>query len=266
MVVRTKNNQRGCGAPQHEWFSAMLAHFGPQNWWPARTRLEMIVGAILTQAAAWSNVEHAIGNLRREKALNLQALERARPAQLAQWLRPVGYFRVKTERLMSFVRHVSQRHGGKLDRMLARDTNALRAELLSIRGVGPETADSILLYAAKRPVFVIDAYTRRILARHGCLPESASYDEAASWFTRALPQSAELFNEYHALMVAVGKHYCHTRNPKCADCPLRRWLPGGQFRTDPPRRKKSEEPAAAVKRTALTRGTSSSRRRPTGPM
>ena len=227
------------------YYRRLLRHFGPQRWWPGRTRFEVILGALLTQNTSWANVEKALGNLRRARLLSAERLNQVPPSRLAGLLRPAGYFRQKTRYVRHFVRHLHGRNGGSPDsgsvaRLLRGSTEELRAELLSLTGVGPETADSILLYAAGRPVFVIDAYTRRVLARHN-LPASppatdsrragdlrqaglaaydAPYEELQAFFHRHLPQDPQLFNEYHALLVAVGKSYCHPAQPNCASCPL----------------------------------------------
>lgn len=216
--------------PLRAVFGALLSHFGPQRWWPARSRFEMMVGAILTQNTAWANVERAIARLRREGALTLAALHRAPLRALAEWIRPAGYFNVKARRLRAFTDFLMTAYGGRLDRMLREDTATLRGRLLSVCGIGPETADSILLYAANRPVFVVDAYTRRVLRRHGWLAGHPPYDEVAAFFTARLPSDAALFNEYHALLVALGKHHCRAR-PRCEECPLRGFLPAEGPRT-----------------------------------
>jgi endonuclease III related protein len=203
-------------------YRRLYTAFGPQHWWPGRTRLEIIVGAILTQNTAWSNVEKAIARLRRARALNVRALHGAPLARLADWIRPAGYFRVKARRLRAFTAMLTARHGGDLRRLFRLPTAALRRELLAVNGIGPETADSILLYAAGRPVFVVDAYTRRFMMRHGWIGADAGYDDVARVFTERLPRSARLYNEYHALIVALGKNFCRPR-PRCGECPLRRW-------------------------------------------
>jgi endonuclease-3 related protein len=204
-------------------FRTLLREFGPQHWWPGRTRLEVCVGAILTQNTAWTNVAHAIRNLRRARALNLATLHTAPLPQLSTWIRSAGYFNVKARRLRAFTSLVAERFDGKLEKLLALPAAELRATLLAVNGIGPETADCIVLYAARQPVFVVDAYTRRFLHRHGWAGPRATYNEIAALFTTRLPHDAILFNEYHALIVALGKNYCRT-GPVCAKCPLRRWL------------------------------------------
>lgn len=205
------------------YYRRLFRHFGPQHWWPARTRFEVILGALLTQNTSWSNVERALSNLRRRGLLSAKRLGDVNMRQLERLLRPAGYFRQKSRYVRRFVRHLNGRNGPEpsgLARLLKKPTEALRAELLSLPGVGPETADSILLYAAKRPVFVIDAYTRRVLARHKLAREEATYDDLQNLFHRHLPHDPPLFNEYHAQLVAVGKTFCHKRRPDCAACPL----------------------------------------------
>ncbi len=208
------------GRALRRFFHRLRRHFGPQRWWPARTRFEVVVGALLTQNASWANVEKALANLRRANALTPRRLRRLPAARLLRLLRPSGYFRQKARYLRHFLRHLERRYGGSLERMFRRRTESLREELLGLPGVGEETADSILLYAAGRPVFVIDAYTRRVLGRHGLAPARAPYAALQDFFERHLPLDATLYNEYHALLVAVGKTYCHRENPDCGACPL----------------------------------------------
>jgi len=199
---------------------ALLAAFGPQRWWPAETPFEVMVGAILTQNTNWRNVERAIANLRAARALTPAAMLRLAPEALAELIRPAGYFRVKAARLGHLLAHLRGRHRGSVARMLRAPLPALREELLGINGIGPETADSILLYAAGLPSFVVDAYTKRVFSRHGLVRADASYTEVQALFTSALPADAPLFNEYHALIVRVGKDCCRPREPRCDACPL----------------------------------------------
>lgn len=204
-------------------YQATLEALGPQGWWPGRTRFEVIVGAILTQNTSWGNVARAIQNLRRAGALTPQALAAIPPAQLARLIRSSGYYNVKAGRVKRFLGFLGERYGLSVSRMLARRPSSLRQELLAVPGIGPETADSILLYAGGVPIFVVDAYTRRILSRHGLIKKDASYDEMQALFMSALPPNAALYNEYHALLVAVGKEHCRPV-PRCTGCPLRRDL------------------------------------------
>lgn len=208
------------GSTLIRYYQRLRGHFGPQDWWPARTRFEVVLGALLTQNTAWVNVEKALGNLRCARALSYAGLRRLRPHRLERLLRPAGYFRQKSRYVRSFLNHLERRHRGSLARLLGQPTGGLRKELMGITGVGQETADSILLYAASRPVFVVDAYSRRVLSRHGLADAKASYDHLQAFFHRHLPRSTKLFNEYHALLVAVGKDYCRARNPDCSCCPL----------------------------------------------
>jgi endonuclease-3 related protein len=201
-------------------YERLARRYGPQGWWPARSRAEVVIGAILTQNAAWRNVERAIERLRAAGALDLAVLRALPPARLAALVRPSGTFRVKAARLRAFAGHVARRHGGRLERLLRLPLPALRAELRQVPGIGAETADAIALYAAGRPVFVVDAYTRRILARHRLVAPDAEYTAVQTLFMAHLPHDPALFNEYHALLVRVAKEHCRAR-PLCQGCPLR---------------------------------------------
>ncbi len=209
--------------PIQQAYKALLARFGKQHWWPARTRLEMMLGAILTQNTAWTNVEKALANLRKNNALKFDPLETATIEQIAEWIRPAGYFNQKAGYIKGMVETIRARFDGSLNKLFALDTPALRKELLSWKGIGPETADSILLYAGKRPVFVVDAYTRRICSHHGWCDKNAAYDTVAKLFTDHLPKDVQLYNEYHALIVRLGKEHCNT-TPNCEGCPLKPFL------------------------------------------
>ncbi len=198
----------------------MRTALGPQGWWPGRTRFEVIVGAILTQNTAWTNVALALANLRRIRALTPAALATLPQVRLAELIRPAGYYNIKAARLRHFLRYLEGRYRLRLDRMFAQQPSRLRQELLAVSGIGPETADSILLYAGNIPTFVVDAYTRRILSRHGLLGSGASYDDVQALLMGSLAPNAALYNEYHALLVAVGKTFCRP-SPRCAGCPLR---------------------------------------------
>jgi endonuclease-3 related protein len=193
--------------------------YGPQHWWPAETRLEMIVGAILTQSAAWVNVEKGIANLRSRGLLSTVMLRQMATEELARLIYPSGYYNVKARKLKAFACWLGERHGDDLDRLFALDLATLRRELLSVYGVGEETADSIALYAAHKPVFVIDAYTRRIIARLGLAPARSSYQASQSLFMDHLPHEEAMFNEYHALLVCHGKTVCR-KAPVCGECCL----------------------------------------------
>lgn len=206
----------------------LAAHFGPLHWWPADTPFEVVIGAILTQNTAWRNVEYAIANLKQAQALTPAAIASLSPLELQQVIRPAGFFRQKAERLQLFVAHLFARHQGELSPWLAGELDAVRQELLSLKGVGPETADSILLYAGGRPSFVVDAYTRRLLTRLGLLQGEESYEEIRDLFMAQLPHDPDLFNEFHALIVEECKTYCRKRRPECAVCPLHPVCPCGQ--------------------------------------
>ncbi len=201
-------------------YGAMERSLGPQGWWPGRTRFEVIVGAILTQNTSWSNVARAISNLRRAKMLTPQDLASLPTSRLAGLIKSSGYYNIKATRLKRFLRFLQRRYGLSLSRMFARRPSILRRELLAVPGIGPETADSILLYAGEIPTFVVDAYTRRILSRHGLTRPDATYDQVQALFMTALRPNPTLYNEYHALLVAVGKNFCRPL-PRCAECPLR---------------------------------------------
>lgn len=236
-----------------KYYQTLYAAWGPQHWWPARTAFEVIVGAYLTQNTSWRNVEAALRNLRTAQALGLPVIRRIPLAELERLIRPAGYFRQKAARLKTFVTLVDSRYRGSLSRMFMQSTEKLRQELLELNGVGPETADSILLYAGQQEVFVVDAYARRILDRHGILPERAGYEDIRLLLERALsaplieqstapsellpahepsPMSslersplAQVYNDMHGLIVAVGKRYCRKSKPQCEGCPLQKFLP-----------------------------------------
>ncbi len=246
-----------------QYYRALYREWGRQHWWPAETRFEVIVGAYLTQNTAWTNVELALANLRKAQVLSAEGIRKVSLGKLERLIRPSGFFRQKATRLKTFVAFLDKQYRGSLDLLFAQPTDQLREELLRLNGVGPETADSILLYAGNHPVFVVDAYTRRILDRHGILPERTEYEEIRELFQRALapvvhqqevmpenvapppasilhgaahPPSAmstagrtalvQVYNEMHGLIVGVGKNYCGKSQPKCDECPLQRFLPG----------------------------------------
>jgi endonuclease-3 related protein len=207
------------------YFTAMSQNLGPMRWWPARTPFEVIVGAILTQNTSWGNVERAIANLRSAQMLTPSAISAARMARLAALVRPSGYFRQKAKKLKAFVRFLQREYGGSLKRMFDTPTDLLRGKLLSVHGIGPETADSILLYAGKHAVFVVDAYTHRIFGRHGITNGKPEYENVRALVEAALPRDSQLFNEFHALVVNTGKNWCRKKEPRCAECPLGSLLP-----------------------------------------
>ncbi|SRR6266498_535857 len=239
-------------------YESLFRAWGRQHWWPARSRFEVIVGAYLTQNTNWTNVELALRQLRAARMLNVGGIRNISRRKLERLIRSSGYFRQKAQRLKTFVGFLDQDYGGSLTRMFARPTAELREQLLALNGVGPETADSILLYAGQHPVFVVDAYTRRIAARHGLLREDTKYDDIRTMFEKALVAQeslastgtssgslggashrpsrmsltaraplAQIFNEMHGLIVGVGKKYCLKSSPRCEECPLKLLLPAG---------------------------------------
>jgi endonuclease-3 related protein len=203
------------------YYRRLRSHFGHQHWWPGDTPFEVCVGAILTQNTAWSNVEKAIANLKRARALSPRALHAMSERDIAALIRPSGYFNIKARRLKIFIEFLFAEYGGSVTRMRREDLETLRPKLLAVKGIGPETADSILLYALGKPIFVVDAYTERVLSRHGLIKPSAAYDEIQELFHSSLhhPRST-LFNDFHAQFVAVGKTYCKSRVALCDKCPL----------------------------------------------
>jgi endonuclease III related protein len=247
------------------YFSTLYRTWGPQHWWPAESPFEVIVGAYLTQNTSWTNVERALANLRKAGVLTVSGIRRVPLPKLEKLIRSAGYFRQKAKRLKIFVKFLDERYHGSLTRMFAQPTTELREQLLSLNGIGPETADSILLYAGSHPVFVVDAYTRRIVERHQLAPARATYEEICELFGRSLlpleasflmpvtlpdavspagpPDSrhlpskmsaaerspaAQLFNEMHGLIVGVGKTFCKKSQPDCEHCPLKKFLPGAK--------------------------------------
>jgi endonuclease-3 related protein len=253
------------------YFETLRSAWGPQHWWPAESPFEVIVGAILTQNTAWTNVEKALANLRRSNALSVEAIREIELADLEKLIQPAGFFRQKAARLKRFVAWLDRRFEGSLAKMFTHPTERLRAELLDLNGIGPETADSILLYAGQQEIFVVDAYTRRILERHELAKPGTKYDEIRAMIEHALrsphqkkaafaepcpppalepgpgpaeetliptihppskmsesprPALAQDYNEFHALIVQVGKHYCQSRVARCERCPLREYLNG----------------------------------------
>jgi endonuclease III related protein len=199
--------------------------FGPQHWWPGESPFEILVGAVLVQNTAWRNVERAIRNLHDAGVMELYALYALPAEELAELIRPAGYFQVKARRLRNLLKLVVEDFGGSLDAMFAIDLATLREQLLGVHGIGPETADAILLYAGGHKTFVVDTYTHRILARHGWIDYDAGYHEIKELCEASLPADAALYNEYHALLVRVGKEYCRRAAPKCEACPLADMLP-----------------------------------------
>jgi endonuclease-3 related protein len=244
------------------YYRTLARAWGPQHWWPAHTQFEVIVGAYLTQNTAWTNVEQALRGLRSARLLSVDGIRRTPLATIERLIRPSGYFRQKAQRLKTFVAFVDKQYNGSLTRMFSQPTKKLRDELLSLNGIGPETADSILLYAGNHPVFVVDAYTRRILDRHHLVEQKAAYEEIRQLFEKALAPVVEsqqrnppdvrarlesgfpgtahppsrmstarrsalvqVYNEMHGLIVGVGKNYCRKSQPLCDECPLQPFLP-----------------------------------------
>ena len=204
-----------------EVYRRLMAAYGPQGWWPgAEEPLEVCIGAILAQNTAWTNAERALARLKEAGVMSTAALAALPAEELTELLRPSGTFRSKSLTVQAFVAHLGERYGGDLARMLARPMDSLREELLGIRGIGPETADDILLYAAGHPSFVVDAYTRRILNRIGVHLERDSYEAWRTFFMERLPTDVTLFNEYHALLDRLGSRVCLKRAPRCYECPL----------------------------------------------
>ena len=207
-------------------FDRLLSAYGPQCWWPTGEtglqvdlQAEVVIGAILTQNTAWTNVERAIENLRGAGALDFRVLRDLPEPELAELIRPSGTYRVKARRLKAFVETLWNSHDGSLKEMLGGELESARRRLLDISGIGPETSDAILLYAGNRPSFVVDAYTMRVLRRHFLATDADDYDSVRALFHNALPRETELFNEYHALLVEVGKRHCGVR-ARCDGCPL----------------------------------------------
>jgi len=201
-------------------YKKLFTTFGSQGWWPGETQFEIIVGAILTQNTAWTNVEKAIRNLKTARVLQPGKMHNLSEKELAKLIRPAGYFNIKARRLKHFLNYLFDNYGGRLDQMFRKRADALRRGLLSVNGIGPETADSILLYAGCHPVFVVDAYTKRILLRHMIIEQDSGYDEIQRLFMQNLPHDVKMFNEYHALLVNIGKYFCKNKRPVCSRCPL----------------------------------------------
>lgn len=207
-------------------YDALFQAYGHQHWWPGETPFEVMIGAVLVQNTAWKNVEKAIEILRDQDLLDPRALFQLPLEELAELIRPAGYYRLKARRLHNLLALLVGRHNASLDEMFQSDVSTLREELLGINGIGPETADSILLYAGQFPTFVVDTYTYRVFARHGWIDFGASYDEIKEYFESGLEKDAVLYNEYHALLVRVGHTHCR-KTPKCEGCPLAELLPDG---------------------------------------
>ncbi len=213
-----------------QYYLTLLERFGQQGWWPARTRLEVIVGAILTQNTTWQNATLALKSLRKAGLLNWSALRQASLNELEACVRPAGFYRQKAAAIYGFVDWIKGTLGGSLGSLFSMDPAQARQKLLSLRGIGPETADAILLYAGRQPFFVSDAYTRRVLSRHQLLPAAASYESAQQFLHAHLPPDEAMFNEFHALIVEVAKRYCRREVARCEECPLRSFLPSPEHK------------------------------------
>jgi endonuclease-3 related protein len=203
-----------------EMFGRLAEFFGPQAWWPGDTPFEVMVGAILTQNTNWKNVEKAIAQLKRAKVLHPKKMLTLSDADLAQLIRPAGYFNIKTQRLKAFLKFLQEEFQGSITKMREESTDKLRGALLTVKGIGPETADSILLYALAHPIFVVDAYTYRVFTRHYLIGEEAGYDELQELAMDHVAKQVEHYNEFHALLVRVGKDFCKPK-PQCEQCPLK---------------------------------------------
>jgi endonuclease-3 related protein len=250
IAAKTRDKRRWAKVEIARYYKALQEAYGRQHWWPGRTRFEVILGTFLTQNTSWRNVELALRNLRRARALSIAAIRELPEAELANLIRPSGYFRQKAKRIKNFVAHVDAGGGSLAGFLNGAELAVVRERLLGLDGVGHETADSILLYAASRPTFVVDAYTRRVLERHGVINSGADYDEARLLVEEAFagaklplardknlghkptPMSrakrstlAQHYNEFHGLLVQLGKRHCRKKNPECAGCPLERFLP-----------------------------------------
>jgi endonuclease-3 related protein len=210
-----------------EVYQRLFDAFGPQHWWPGRSAFEVIVGAVLVQNTNWQNAQKAIDNLDEADLLEPHALFQVPPEELEEWIRPAGYYRIKARRLHSLLEFLVHRYDGSLETMFRTSLSTLREELLGVHGIGPETADSILLYAGGMPSFVVDTYTYRVLTRHGWIGFDADYHTIQEYFESRLPEDPALYNEFHALLVRLGKDYCRKTRPRCGQCPLADLLPEG---------------------------------------
>ncbi len=206
------------------FYQAMLESLGPSYWWPGETDFEIMVGAVLTQNTNWGNAERAITNIKRVERMSAEKLYALTEEQLAELIRPSGYFRIKASRLRNLLVFLKNESGFELETLKDQELDLLRDKFLAVKGIGPETADSIMLYALELPTFVVDAYTHRILNRHGLVPEDSTYEDMRELFMDALPQDVRLYNEYHALIVRTAKTWCKKKQGSCQECPLGRFL------------------------------------------
>ncbi|MGD8562716.1 MAG: endonuclease III domain-containing protein [Desulfarculaceae bacterium] len=219
----TKSSQSKLRRNLLDLYQRLFGRFGPQHWWPGDTPLEIMVGAVLTQNTNWANVSKAIANLKQAEVLSLTGLRSLPPKRLAALIRPAGYYNLKEKRLRNLLDLVAHGFQGDLRRLAALPLPRAREVLLQVKGIGPETADSILLYALNKTIFVVDAYTRRLLTRHDIISADTSYEELQSYFMDNLPADPKLFNEYHALLVRLGKEFCKKQKPLCSQCPAEDW-------------------------------------------
>ena len=219
-----EEQEAAAGGMLRRFYATLLESFGPQGWWPARTRWEVIWGAILTQNTTWRNATLALKNLREAGLFAWRSLRAVPPHDLEEIVRPAGFYRQKAKTLHGFANWIGQAHGGSLTLLFRQGAAKARAQLLARDGIGPETADAILLYAGRLPVFVADAYTRRILSRHGFLARGADYDSAQQFLHQHLPADEAMFNEFHALLVETAKRFCRKNAPRCEACPLGKYL------------------------------------------
>ena len=201
-------------------YHSLFAYFGPQNWWPADTKIEIIVGAILTQAVSWRNVEQAIANLKEQSCIDIKCLKNIEEKDIARLIKPAGYYNMKAKKIKAFIKFLTQNYNDDLQKMFTIEKAKLREELLSVYGVGPETADSIMLYAGEYPSFVVDSYSKRIFYRLGLVKEDIRYHDLKNMLENNLDSDVKIYNEYHALLVELGKNYCTKNEPDCKDCPL----------------------------------------------
>jgi endonuclease-3 related protein len=203
-----------------EIYDRLYQFYGPQNWWPAESRIEMLIGAVLTQNTNWQNVRKAIDALRIEGLLSFEALSSISVDALSLCIKSSGYYNLKAKRLKNLLQMIEDEYGGSLDDLLETEPHSARESLLSVKGIGPETADSILLYAGGHPLFVVDAYTHRIFSRHNLVPDDCDYQSLQDLFMDNLPHDSPLFNEYHALIIKTAKQFCKKNKPLCEKCPL----------------------------------------------
>lgn len=224
MRLTGEQGEAAPGEILRRFYATLLESFGPQGWWPARTRWEVIWGAILTQNTTWRNATLALKNLRKGGLLTGRPLRQISLRELEQMIRPAGFYRQKAQTFHHFANWIEQAHGGSLDSLFSLGAARARAQLLALKGIGPETADAILLYSGRQPVFVADAYTRRVLSRHQLLSPAADYPSAQQFLHQHLPPDAALFNEFHALLVEAAKRFCHRNVAHCEDCPLGKFL------------------------------------------